>query len=108
MVPRFVGVESGQRNRCRPTPSRAAAARRCCAQVRRDDVIARIQDALEGDIERVGAIERENESLGRRAVKELIEPMPAVVEDALGRQRHLVPAATGIGEFVRAKRSMAL
>ena len=65
-----------------------------------DDVIAFFQDALEGHVERVGAVEREDEALRLLAMKELVEPMPAIVEGAFGGQGHLVPGPARIGEVV--------
>src|SRR5205085_11991043 len=42
-------------------------------EVASDDVIARAEHALEGHVEGVGAVEREDEALGFLAVEELIE-----------------------------------
>src|SRR5262249_24019472 len=63
-----------------------------------DDVVARGEHALEGHVERVGAVEREDEAVGRRAAEELVEAVPRVVEDALGGQGHLVAGAAGGGQ----------
>ena len=65
-----------------------------------DDVIARRQHALERHVEGVGAVEREDKPLRPLAVEELVEQVPAVVEGALGGQRHLVAGAAGIGQVV--------
>src|SRR5260370_21747495 len=72
-------------------------------QVGRDDVIAIGKDSLERHVQRVRAVEGEDESLRPVAVKELIEQMPAVVERALGRQSHLVPRPSRIGEIIPRK-----
>ena len=69
-------------------------------QVGGDDVVAVVQDALEGHVQRVGAVEGEDEALGRLAVEELVEQVAGVVEGALGGQGHLVPGAAGVGEVV--------
>ena len=61
-----------------------------CSRIGRDDVIAFLEDALEGHVERVGAVEREDEAFQLVAVKELVEAMPAVVEGPLGGEGHLV------------------
>src|SRR5207248_6131558 len=61
-------------------------------------MIALVEDALEGHVEGVGAVEREGESLRRLAVEQLVEQMAAVVQGMLGGQRHLVSGAAGIGE----------
>ena len=63
-----------------------------------DDVIAVVEDALEGHVEGVGAVEGEDEALRRLAVEELVEQVPAVVEGALGGEGHLVAGAAGVGQ----------
>src|SRR5262249_38236687 len=68
-------------------------------QVRRDDVIALLQHALERHVQRVGAVEREDESVRPFAVEELIQEVPAIVEGAFGGEGHLVPRPAGIGQL---------
>src|SRR5262245_36790407 len=58
----------------------------------RNDVVAVPEYALEGHVESIGAVEREDESLWPIAVKELIQEMPAIIQGAFGGERHLVPA----------------
>src|SRR5262245_55179412 len=59
-------------------------------------MVASAKHTLHCHIEGVGAIESEYESLGGGAVKKLIQPMPAIIERLLSRERHLVPASPGI------------
>ena len=59
-----------------------------------------MSDALERHVEGVGAVEREDEALRAFAVEELVEPVAAVVEGALGGEGHLVPGPAGVGEVV--------
>ena len=94
-----VGRDAGQRNRAGQfhCPQRPADA--VVLQVDRDDVVAGIEHALEGDVERVGAVESEDQPLRPGPVEELVEPVPAVVEDALGRDGHLVPGPAGVGKL---------
>ena len=62
-----------------------------------------MQHALESHVQSIGAIEREDEALRILAVKELVEPMPAVIEHALGGQGHLVPGPPRIGQVLAGK-----
>jgi len=51
-------------------------------QVGGDDVLAVAEDALEGHVEGVGAVEGEGEAFRPLAVEELVEEVAAVVEGA--------------------------
>jgi hypothetical protein len=63
-------------------------------------MITLIQHALEGHVERIGAIERKNKPLRAFAVKKLIQQMPAIIESTFSRQRHLVPRSARVGEIL--------
>jgi len=70
-------------------------------------MIAVAEDALECHVERVGAVEREDEALRPFAVEKLIQEMPAIIEGALGGEGHFMPGPAGLAKSVRAKRSRA-
>ena len=63
-----------------------------------DDVIAVVEHPFERHVEGVGAVERERPAVGVAAVEEPVEPVPGVGERVFGRERHLVPGASGVGE----------
>ena len=69
-------------------------------QVGGDDVIAVGEDALEGHVEGVGAVEREDEAFRLLAVEELVEQMAAVVEGVFGGEGHLVAGPAGVGKVM--------
>src|SRR5579884_1512896 len=61
-------------------------------------MIAVCEGAFESHVQGVGAIQREDETLGTLAVEKLVQQMAAVIEGALGRQGHLMAGSTGIGQ----------
>ena len=55
------------------------------------DVIARLDDPFDRQVQSVGAVEREDPALGGFAAKELVERVPRRVERPLGGDGHAVP-----------------
>ena len=68
-------------------------------QVRRDDVVARLDRALDRDVQGVGAIQGEDPAFGVLAVEEPVERVPRLVERPLRLGRHPVPRAAGVGQL---------
>jgi hypothetical protein len=68
-------------------------------QVGRDGVIARLKDALDRDIQRVGAVQRENPALRTLAVEEAIQGQPRVVDRALGLLGHAMAGPPRVGQL---------
>ena len=102
-----VGLETGQGDAAGHLQGAQRPADAVVFQVGGDDVIAVAEDALEGHVEGVGAVEGEGEAFRPLAVEELVEQVAAVVEGAFGGQGHLVAGAAGVGEVLRAKASRA-
>src|SRR5262245_21482078 len=65
-----------------------------------DDMVAWPNEPLDRDVERVGAIEREDPALGGIAAKKLVEDMAAMVERSLGGDGHAMTPPARIGQAV--------
>ena len=53
-------------------------------------MIAIVEDALEGHVQRISAVQREDEAFGFTAAEQLVQAMAGVIEDGLGREGHPV------------------
>ena len=95
-----VGFDPRQRDAAGQLQGSQRPADAVVLQVGGDDVVAFLEHPLEGHIERVGAVEREDEALGRFAVEELVEHVAGVVQGVLGRQGHLVAGAARVSEVL--------
>ena len=71
---------------------------RVVLEVRSDHVVARLDRPLDGQVQPIGAVEREDPALGALPLEELVEGVPAVVEDPLRGQGHPVARPTGVGQ----------
>ena len=67
-------------------------------EVGRDDVIAGLERAFHRHVQRIGAVQRKDEPLRPFAVHELVQSMAGIVERMFGRERHLVPGPSRVGE----------
>ncbi len=73
-------------------------AHRIVLQVGRDHVVTRLDQALDRQVQPIGAIVSEDPSLGPLAAEKLIEPMPGVIEHPFRRQSHAMPRTSGVGQ----------
>ena len=69
---------------------------RVVLEVGRDHVVAGLEQALDGQIQPVGAVVSEDPALGRFATKELIESVSRLIEHLFGRQGHPMSSAPGV------------
>ena len=71
---------------------------RIVLQVRGDDVVAGPDQPLDRQVQPIGAVMSEDPPLGALPTKELIEPMPRVIEHLFGRQSHSMPRSPRVGQ----------